>query len=69
MEINVRRATLNDASILSQLSTVTFLDTFRGTCTDEDIAQFVAGCFSTNQVIKELQDENDFYFIAFIDIG
>jgi GNAT superfamily N-acetyltransferase len=67
MQIDIRRATLNDASLLSHLSTVTFLDTFRGTCTDEDIEQFVADCFSTNAVISELQDENDFYFIAFID--
>jgi hypothetical protein len=43
------------------------LDTFRDTCTDEEIEQFVADCFSTGEVYKELQDENDFYFIAFIN--
>ena len=67
MEINIRRATLNDASLLSHLSTITFLDTFRGTCTDEEIEQFVKHCFSTGEIYKELQDENDFYFIAYFN--
>ena len=67
MEISIRRATLNDASLLSQLSTITFLDTFRGTCTDEEIEKFVVDCFSTGKIYKELQEENDFYFIAFIN--
>ena len=67
MQINIRRATLKDASLLSQLSAITFLDTFRGTCTDEEIEQFVEDCFSTAAIYKELQDENDFYFIAIIN--
>src|SRR5688500_18782500 len=67
MQINIRRATLKDASLLSQLSTITFLDTFRGTCTDEEIENFVEDCFNTGKIYKELQDENDFYFIAFIN--
>ena len=65
MEIDIRRGTLNDASLLSQLSTTTFLDTFRGTCTDEEIEAFVQQHFNVDQVHKELQNENDFYFIAF----
>ncbi len=67
MQINIRRATLDDASLISQLSTITFLDTFRGTCTDEEIEQFVADYFSPGEVFKELQDENDLYFIALIN--
>jgi len=67
MNIQIRRGTSNDASLLSQLSITTFLDTFRGTCTDEEIEQFVQLHFNADQVYKELQDENDFYFIAFDD--
>lgn len=67
MEINIRRATMHDYSLLSKLSTVTFLDTFRGTCTDEDIKEFVTTFFNEEQVYKELQDAEDFYFIAFIN--
>ena len=65
MNADIRRGTLNDASLLSQLSITTFLDTFRGTCTDEEIEQFVQQHFNVDQVYKELQDQNDFYFIAF----
>lgn len=67
MEINIRRAGVEDAALLAQLSTVTFLDTFRGTCTEEDIQQFVKDCFSKERVAKELRDAFDFYFIASID--
>jgi diamine N-acetyltransferase len=67
MEIDIRRADINDASLIAELSTVTFLDTFKGTCTEEDIQQFVSDCFNKEQVSKELQDPFDFYFIAFIN--
>lgn len=67
MNIEIRRADTNDASLISKLSTVTFLDTFSGTCTDDDIQLFVNNYFNTEQVYKELQDPFDFYFIAFIN--
>jgi|SRR5687768_5333551 len=67
MDIDIRRGTLDDAPLLSQLSTITFLDTFRGTCTDDEIEQFVQEYFNIDQVRKELKDENDFYFIAFVN--
>ena len=53
--------------MLSALSAVTFFDTFNGTCTDEDIQEFIESCFNQGQVFKELQDTDDFYFIAFIN--
>ena len=67
MDIEIRRGALNDALLLSQLSITTFLDTFRGTCTDEEIEQFVQKYFNVDQTRKELQDVEDFYFIAFAD--
>ena len=65
--LHIRRAVPDDAQLLSTLSAVTFFDTFNGTCTDEDIQGFIKTCFNKEQVFKELQDANDFYFIAFID--
>jgi hypothetical protein len=53
MVINVRRADTNDDALISELSTITFLDTFTGTCSDEDITQFVLRCFNREQVYKE----------------
>lgn len=67
MDIDIRRGTLDDALLLSHVSTNTFLDTFRGTCTDEEIELFVQKHFNVDQTYAELQDANDFYFIAFAD--
>lgn len=67
MEISIRRANANDDALISRLSAITFLDTFSGTCTDDDIKQFVQNSFSREQVCTELQDPFDFYFIAFIN--
>ncbi len=67
MEIEIKRADTNDAPLISKLSTVTFLDTFTGTCTHEDIQQFVSNCFNIQQVCKELEDPFDFYFIGFLN--
>jgi ribosomal protein S18 acetylase RimI-like enzyme len=66
-DIHIRRAVTNDAQLLSALSAVTFFDTFNGTCTNEDIQQFIETCFNPGQVYKELRDADDFYFIAFIN--
>jgi len=63
-EINIRRATIDDTELISHLSQITFEETFRGTCTGEDLQSFVDYAFCVEEVVKELLDENDFYFIA-----
>jgi diamine N-acetyltransferase len=65
--LHIRRAVTGDAQLLSALSAVTFFDTFNGTCTDDDIQEFIETCFNPTQIYKELQDTDDFYFIAFIN--
>ena len=65
--LHIRRAVTGDARLLSALSAVTFFDTFKGTCTNEDIQEFIETCFNPAQVYKELQDADDFYFIAVIN--
>jgi diamine N-acetyltransferase len=65
--LHIRRAVAGDAPLLSALSAVTFFDTFKGTCTDEDIQGFIETCFNPGQVHKELLDADDFYFIAFLN--
>src|SRR5450432_357837 len=69
MEIDIRRADIKDAALLSVLSTNTFLETFTGTCTDDDIQGFVKHFFNREQVFEELQDDSDFYFIAYMNNG
>ena len=63
-EVNIKRATPEDAELISHLSKITFEDTFSGTCTHEDLQSFVDSSFSQTNTLQELKDENDFYFIA-----
>ena len=67
METVIRRVKLKDAEVLSALSKNTFYDTFVGTCTDEDMQQFLHEYFDIEIVKKELVDKNDFYF--FIEVN
>ena len=64
MEIKIRRATLADAEILSGISKQTFYDTFTGTCTEADMQLFLENYFNLEQVLQELANEHDFYYLA-----
>lgn len=67
-ELNIRRAIPADAQLLSNLSSITFHETFKGTCTDEDLAGFIEESYNAEQILKELQDDNDLYFLAYMDL-
>lgn len=67
MEITIRRITLADVTALSAIAKKTFYDTFTGTCTTDDMNGFLEKYFNEQQVAKELNNENDFYFFAEID--
>ncbi len=64
-QIKINRANEGDAQLLSHLGEITFVETFAGTCTDEDMQSFIKNVFPANVLMNELKDENDFYFIAF----
>lgn len=66
-DVNIRRAAVSDAKLLSELSAVTFFDTFKNTCTDTDMQGFIEHYFNIGQVESELKIAEDFYFIAFIN--
>ena len=63
--LHIRRAVADDAKLIAELSAVTFFDTFKATCTDDDMQGFIEQHFNEKQVFKELSNANDFYFIAF----
>ena len=65
--IHIERAVCNDAQLIADLSSATFIETYRGMCTDDDLVQFINKCFNQQAIEKELQDMNDFYFIAFVE--
>ena len=64
MEITIRRITLADVPALAAIAKQTFFDTFTGTCTDADMQDFLDAYFNEEQVTKEINDGNDFYFFA-----
>ena len=65
--LHIRRANTEDAQLVAELSDITFFDTFKGTCTDDDLHGFIKDYFGVEQVAKELQDDEDFYFIAYLN--
>lgn len=66
-EINIRRASARDAQLISDMSTVTFIETYRGSCADEDIPSFIDKHFNEEVIAGELADPDDLYYIAFAD--
>ncbi len=63
----IRRADVGDAKLLSLLSAVTFSDTFTGTCTAEDMRNYIRENYAESVIENELEDMNDFYFIAYLN--
>src|SRR5882757_1034031 len=67
MEITIRRVLQEDVPALAAISKQTFYDTFTGTCTEEDMQQFLVAYFAEHIVAKEVADINDQYYFAEID--
>jgi diamine N-acetyltransferase len=64
MEISIRRVLPGDEAVLSIIAKKIFYDTFTGTCTEEDMQQFLEQYFSEAQLAKELSNPDDFCFFA-----
>ncbi len=63
MEISIRKLTIADVEQLGRISSITFYDTFTGTCTEEDMQAFLKQYYNAEQLGMELKDEeNEFYF-------
>ena len=67
VKVIIRRSLPNDAKLLSQLSERTFIDSFGHTCSEFDMSDFVARYFSEDRILEELSDQEDHYYLAFID--
>jgi len=63
-DITVRRATLDDANLLSQLGARTFEETFAVDNTAENMAAYLASNFSLVQQTEELSDHASIFLIA-----
>ncbi len=61
--ISIRICTKDDILVLSELSAVTFADTFRGTTSDENLEDFLKTAYQPEKLEKEMSNpESTFYF-------
>ena len=65
--ITIRRGTLRDADLLSELGAKTFSETFGADNTEEDLAAYLASSFNVQQQTAELEDPASTFLIADVD--
>ena len=65
--LTMRRGTLNDAGLLSELGALTFSETFAADNTPEDLAAYIATSFNVAQQTVELEDPASTFLIAEVD--
>ena len=65
--ITIRRGTLEDARLLSELGERTFSETFAADNTPEDLAAYIATSFNVAQQTAELEHPDSTFLIAEVD--
>ena len=65
--LTIRRGTVDDAALLSELGARTFSDTFAADNTPEDLAAYLAASFNVAQQTEELEDPGSTFLIAEVD--
>jgi len=63
-DLTIRRGTIADAGLLSELGARTFSETFAADNTPEDLAAYVATSFNVAQQTAELEDPASTFLIA-----
>ena len=66
-DLTIRRGTLEDAGLLSELGARTFSETFAADNTPEDLAAYLATSFNIEQQIVELEDPASTFLIGEVD--
>ena len=65
--LTIRRGTLSDAGLLSELGERTFSETFAADNTTEDMAAYIATSFSVAQQTRELEDPASTFLIGEVE--
>lgn len=65
--LTIRRGTLADAGLLSELGARTFSETFAADNTPEDLAAYIATSFNVARLTAELEDPASTFIIAEVD--
>ncbi|MBF0751250.1 MULTISPECIES: GNAT family N-acetyltransferase [unclassified Pasteurella] len=63
-QLNIKKLTLNDVNALQTLSKQTFFETFVGTCSDEDMQNYLQESFSLTQLESELKNKEMLFYVA-----
>ena len=66
-DVTIRRGTVEDAGLLSELAARTFSETFAADNTPEDLAEYVATSFNIARLTSELEDPASNFLIAEVD--
>ena len=66
-DVTIRRGTVEDAGLLSDLAARTFSETFAADNTPEDLAEYVATSFNLARITSELEDPASIFLIAEVD--
>lgn len=67
MEINIRKISVADVEQLSALARQTFYDTFKDTCTAEDMEMFLQQYYNIGQLSAELNNPLTYCFFVEVD--
>jgi diamine N-acetyltransferase len=67
MEINIRRITAADVTVLAALARKTFYDTFTGTCTEEDMQDFLQKYFNEQKLLADINMPGSIFYFAEIE--
>ncbi|MCA9194494.1 MAG: GNAT family N-acetyltransferase [Planctomycetales bacterium] len=59
----ITRALPRDAQLVAEFGAARFIETFRGTCTEEDLQLLIADFYNLAQVQRELEDPLDYFFL------
>ena len=63
-QIKMRRITFKDVPALSFIAKKTFYDTFTGTCSEDDMSDFLERFYNENTLAEEVENNNFQYFFA-----
>lgn len=66
-EIEIRKATLSDLESLQIIGKQTFTETFGAVNTPENLSNYIAQSFNTEQVTKELTNPESSFYLAILD--
>lgn len=68
MNIEVRKATVNDASLVALLARISFREAFGHVWTDETVLKnYLASTFSVNKIQNSISKTNNVFWLAYAD--